>query len=162
MANTAKHFTYKIQSGDTLTAIAKRKGTTVRAIMSENPSITNKNKIKAGTTLRMPFFNKDIAKAREARKKALQTLEERKNKKIKAEKDAQSVLDKEKIKNSPASLKKDIKRAAEKRKAKDRIIKGKAARDSVHARDKARPKPKKKFKMPGTNSTINFDLNKSK
>ncbi len=41
---------YQIQSGDTLTSIARRYGTTVSAIASEN-SITNINEIRAGDTL---------------------------------------------------------------------------------------------------------------
>jgi len=42
--------TYSIQSGDTLTSIAKRYMTTVSAIQTEN-GISDPNKIKAGTTL---------------------------------------------------------------------------------------------------------------
>ena len=42
--------TYNIQSGDTLTSIAKRYMTTVSAIQGEN-GISDPNKIKAGTTL---------------------------------------------------------------------------------------------------------------
>ena len=45
-----KTYTYKIQPGDTLTAIAKKYGTTVSAIVKEN-GIKNKNLIIAGDTL---------------------------------------------------------------------------------------------------------------
>lgn len=45
---------YTIKKGDTLTAIAKRKGTTVEAIMRANPKIKNKNLIYAGDTLKIP------------------------------------------------------------------------------------------------------------
>ena len=53
--------TYGIKSGDTLSAIAKRAGTTVAAIMSANPSIKDKNKIQAGKSLKMP--SKDNGKS---------------------------------------------------------------------------------------------------
>ena len=46
--------TYGIKSGDTLSAIAKRAGTTVAAIMATNPSIKDKNKIQAGKSLKIP------------------------------------------------------------------------------------------------------------
>jgi len=45
---------YKIKSGDTLSAIAKRRGTTVAQIMKANPSIKDKNKIFAGKSLKLP------------------------------------------------------------------------------------------------------------
>ena len=45
---------YKIKSGDTMSAIAKRRGTTVAEIMKANPSIKDKNKIFAGKSLKMP------------------------------------------------------------------------------------------------------------
>ena len=44
---------YKIKSGDTLSAIAKRNNTTIKAIMAMNPSIKDPNKIRAGATLKM-------------------------------------------------------------------------------------------------------------
>ena len=46
--------TYKIVSGDTLSALAKKWGTTVSAIMAANPQIKDKNKIYAGATLNKP------------------------------------------------------------------------------------------------------------
>ena len=42
--------TYLVRKGDTLTAIAKRYGTTVKALMAKNPQIKNANKIVAGKT----------------------------------------------------------------------------------------------------------------
>lgn len=45
---------YTIQSGDTLSGIAKKYGTTVDTLMSLNPYITNKNLIYAGKTLNLP------------------------------------------------------------------------------------------------------------
>lgn len=46
---------YKIKSGDTLTKIAKKYGTTVKAIKEENPDkIKNVNKIYAGDTIKIP------------------------------------------------------------------------------------------------------------
>ena len=42
--------TYTVRKGDTLTAIAKRYGTTVKALMAKNPQIKNANKIVAGKT----------------------------------------------------------------------------------------------------------------
>ena len=48
---------YKIKSGDTMSAIAKRRGTTVAEIMKANPSIKDKNKIFAGKSLKIPSLN---------------------------------------------------------------------------------------------------------
>lgn len=45
---------YTIQSGDTLTALAKKWGTTVSAIMAANPYVTDPDKIFAGRTLVIP------------------------------------------------------------------------------------------------------------
>ena len=42
--------TYLVRKGDTLTSIAKRYGTTVKALMAKNPQIKNANKIVAGKT----------------------------------------------------------------------------------------------------------------
>ena len=42
--------TYLVRNGDTLTAIAKRYGTTVKALMAKNPQIKNATKIVAGKT----------------------------------------------------------------------------------------------------------------
>ena len=42
---------YIVQRGDTLSSIARRFGTTVDAIIQENPSITNRHYIQAGTHL---------------------------------------------------------------------------------------------------------------
>lgn len=49
--------TYKIKYGDTLSEIAAKFGTTVSKIMAANPSITNKNLIYAGNTLKIPKFH---------------------------------------------------------------------------------------------------------
>lgn len=49
-----KDSAYKIRSGDTLSQIAKAKGTTVRAIMAANPNIKDANKIRAGASLTIP------------------------------------------------------------------------------------------------------------
>ena len=49
--------TYLIKSGDTLSKIAQRYGTTVEKIMAANPYVTNKNKIYAGKTLQIPKFH---------------------------------------------------------------------------------------------------------
>ena len=46
--------TYTIKSGDTLSALAVRYGTTVQALMSANPQITDPNKIFAGASLNLP------------------------------------------------------------------------------------------------------------
>jgi len=45
---------YKIASGDTLSAIAKRQGISVEALMAANPNIKDPNKIAAGMNLKMP------------------------------------------------------------------------------------------------------------
>ena len=49
--------TYTIKSGDTLSKIARKYGTTVEKLMAANPYITNKNKIFAGKTLQIPKFH---------------------------------------------------------------------------------------------------------
>lgn len=48
---------YKVKSGDTLSAIAAKYGTTVSKIMAANPSIKDKNLIYAGSTLKIPKFH---------------------------------------------------------------------------------------------------------
>jgi LysM repeat protein len=45
--------TYKVKSGDTLTAIARRNGTTVKVLMSLN-GITDPSKLKIGQVLQLP------------------------------------------------------------------------------------------------------------
>ncbi|ATB30561.1 LysM peptidoglycan-binding domain-containing protein [Melittangium boletus] len=45
---------YRIKSGDTLSAIAKSNHTTVSALMKANPQIKDANKIYAGKTLNIP------------------------------------------------------------------------------------------------------------
>jgi len=45
---------YKIKSGDTLSQIAKRMGTTIKALMAANPKIKDPNKIRAGQSLNIP------------------------------------------------------------------------------------------------------------
>jgi len=44
----------KIKSGDTLSQIAKKNGTTLKAILAANPSIKNANQIKVGQTIKIP------------------------------------------------------------------------------------------------------------
>lgn len=46
--------TYTIQWGDTLTSIAKANNTTIDALLSANPNITNPNLIYAGALLNLP------------------------------------------------------------------------------------------------------------
>jgi nucleoid-associated protein YgaU len=46
-----------VKSGDTLSQIAQKNGTTVEAIMKANPGITDPNVISAGQTLNMPGGN---------------------------------------------------------------------------------------------------------
>jgi len=49
-----KSGSYKIKSGDTLSQIAKSRGTTVKKLMEMNPSIKNANQIRAGASLKVP------------------------------------------------------------------------------------------------------------
>jgi LysM repeat protein len=53
-AKAAKSGSYKIASGDTLSAIAKARGTTVKKLMEMNPSIKNANQIRAGANIKVP------------------------------------------------------------------------------------------------------------
>ena len=46
---------YKIKKGDTLSAIAKKEGTTVSELMKLNPQIKDKNLIYAGAGLNLPY-----------------------------------------------------------------------------------------------------------
>ena len=46
--------THKIVSGETLSGIANKYGTTVNYLMSINPTITNKNDITAGFGIDVP------------------------------------------------------------------------------------------------------------
>lgn len=50
MQRPVKPDTYTVRKGDTLTSIAKRYGTTVKALLAKNPQIKNANKIVAGKT----------------------------------------------------------------------------------------------------------------
>ena len=56
-ATQQQYETYTIKSGDTLSKIAKKYGTTVEKLMAANPYITNKNKIYAGKSLQIPKFH---------------------------------------------------------------------------------------------------------
>lgn len=51
---SAKPQDYTVASGDTLSAIAQRNGTSIQAIMAANPSIKNPNVISAGQKLSIP------------------------------------------------------------------------------------------------------------
>lgn len=53
-AKEAKSGAYKIKSGDTLSQIAKSRGTTVKKLMEMNPSIKNANQIRAGANIKVP------------------------------------------------------------------------------------------------------------
>jgi len=55
--NTNPAGTYTIQSGDTLSGIASKYGTTVNALLAANPNITNPNLIYAGAKLTIPTSN---------------------------------------------------------------------------------------------------------
>tara|TARA_R100000995_G_scaffold7260_1_gene3235 strand:- start:5889 stop:6542 length:654 start_codon:yes stop_codon:yes gene_type:complete len=110
---------YKIKSGDTLSAIAKRAGTTVAALMSANPSIKDKNKIRAGQSITIapkgqykskpakPKASKiETAAERTARRKR-QTEYEKLQKDIKSAKtkrDLQSVINKPSSKSVPKTI----------------------------------------------------------
>jgi LysM repeat protein len=44
----------KIKSGDTLSQIAKNRGTTLKALLAANPSIKNANSIRVGQSITIP------------------------------------------------------------------------------------------------------------
>lgn len=45
---------YKVKSGDTLSQIAKKNGTTLQALLAANPDIKNANMIRVGQSIKMP------------------------------------------------------------------------------------------------------------
>ena len=49
----SKSKSYSIKSGDTLSQIAKRQGTTLKALLAANPSIKDPNKIRIGQKIKM-------------------------------------------------------------------------------------------------------------
>ena len=55
---------YKIKSGDTLSAIARRNNTTVAALMKLNPKIKDKDKIRAGQFIKVGSPEKAKAKTK--------------------------------------------------------------------------------------------------
>jgi hypothetical protein len=52
--SSARTQSYQIKSGDTLSALAQKNGTTVSALMKANPQIKDANKIYAGRALNIP------------------------------------------------------------------------------------------------------------
>ena len=52
-AGTGSGGSYKVKSGDTLSQIAKRRGTTLKALLAANPSIKNANAIRVGQKIKM-------------------------------------------------------------------------------------------------------------
>ncbi len=61
----ASELSYEVRWGDTLSAIARRFGTTVAAIQARNPVIANTNRINAGWILVIPTTQGGAAVARE-------------------------------------------------------------------------------------------------
>ena len=53
---------YTIKKGDTLSQIAKRKGLSLKALLSMNPSITNPDKIRIGAVLNLSAPEKEEKK----------------------------------------------------------------------------------------------------
>ena len=47
---------HKVTSGQNLSSIAKKHGTTIKALMKANPSIENANMIRVGQKIKLPFF----------------------------------------------------------------------------------------------------------
>ena len=66
---------YKVKSGDTLSQIAKRRGTTLKALLAANPSIKNANAIRVGQKIKM---SKPVSK----RKSVYQGMKKSEMKKI--------------------------------------------------------------------------------
>jgi len=46
--------TYVVKKGDTLYAIAKKNGTTLKALMDANPEVTDPKKLRVGQKLKIP------------------------------------------------------------------------------------------------------------
>ena len=49
---------HKVTSGQNLSSIAKKHGTTIKALMKANPSIKNANMIRVGQKIKLPFFGR--------------------------------------------------------------------------------------------------------
>lgn len=58
--------TYTVQSGDTLSGIARTYNTTVAALMAVNPSITDANKIRVGQQITLPDAGGQASQANQA------------------------------------------------------------------------------------------------
>ena len=58
----AESKSYKVKRGDTLSEIAMEHGVTVKALMKANPSIKNKDTIKAGDTIKIPRIPRPTVK----------------------------------------------------------------------------------------------------
>lgn len=63
---------YIVVKGDTLSEVAKRFGTTVKAIQKANPTITDANKIYIGMTLEIPMKHSEHSPDYEALGRAFQ------------------------------------------------------------------------------------------
>lgn len=63
---------YIVVKGDTLSQVAKRFGTTVKAIQNANPNIKDVNKIKVGDRIEIPLSGSEHSPDYEALGKAFQ------------------------------------------------------------------------------------------
>ena len=52
--NEQNDMEYSVESGDTLSNLAKKNNTTIEKILELNPSVTNPNKITVGQKLNLP------------------------------------------------------------------------------------------------------------
>ena len=142
---------YGVKSGDTLSAIAKRAGVTIAAIMSVNPSIKDKNKIQSGKSLKMPASGKgNQADFDEVKKKTA----EFKKRKAEAPGNARA------IEKAGVEAKKEAARGASNSDSAYKIPKNTNKAKSNGGPPKAIPGRRWQKNADGTYTSVNFNLNK--
>jgi LysM repeat protein len=127
---------YTVKSGDTLTHIASRYGTSVRTLVALNKLPGNGNAIYAGDVIKLPGAPKAAPKSRTAAKTPAKRSQLRMSRYVVKPGDTVSKIAK-RFRCSQANL-----LAANRMRASDRIYAGKTLRVPVKAKTKAKAKPK--------------------
>ena len=119
-AKKAAGGSYKIKSGDTLSQIAKSKGTTLKALMAANPSIKNANRIRVGQTIKIPSGNKSSNPYKGMTRSEMKGLDSQKQnpKSETAEKRARSATRNANMRSATEKNRKLVRKTVTKKKAK--------------------------------------------